>query len=192
MQRLNVRQTQIRECIERSIFAVDRFPNFKAGEILLLQLVKEEARKLEKLNSRIEFALVYSHYEIDHSGEISRRHWPKAGKTWRYILFCSETIPTVPFSLEKLPLKYPYSGQTNPVVIDREDETQIVPFIWGKRTGYELRDLFGPGLVREALANYDVIADHQQPHKIIIPEHEEYYRSPLLSESLKAIYDHRC
>jgi hypothetical protein len=192
MQRLNVRQTQIRECIERSMFAVDRLPNFSAGEILLLQLVKEEARKLEKVNSRIEFALVYSHYEIDHSGNISRRHWPNAGKTWRYILFCTETIPTVPFSLEKLPLQYSYSGQTNPIAIDQQDEKHILPFIWGKRTGYELRDTFGPSLVRETLVNYDAIADNRKPPKIVIPEHEEYYRSPLLAEALKAIYDHRC
>ena len=113
MQRLNVRQAQIRECIERSLFAVDRFPNFSAGEILLLQLVKDEARLLGKLNSRIEFALVYSHYEIDRFGDISRHHWPRAGKTWKYILFCSETIPTIPFSLEPLRLGTQYGGQSN-------------------------------------------------------------------------------
>lgn len=87
MQRVNVRQSQIRECIEKSLFAVDRLPTLQTGELLLLQLVKEEARLLGKLHSRIEFALIYDHYEIDHTGAISRQHWPSAGKIWKYILF---------------------------------------------------------------------------------------------------------
>ena len=69
MQRLNVRITQIRECIEKSMFAVDRLPHLTHGEILLLQLVKSEARGLGKLGSRIEFALVYDHYERDTQGK---------------------------------------------------------------------------------------------------------------------------
>lgn len=192
MQRLNVRQSQIRECIEKSLFAVDRLPPLQKGEILLLQLVKSEALKLGKLHSRIDFALVYDHYEVDHTGEISRRHWPMAGMTWRYILFCSRTIPTVPFSLESLPLSTDYSGRTNPRAIISDDEERILPYIWGKMTGYELRVEFGPSLVREAIVNYDVIVEREKPRKIIVPEHEEFYRDPLLAESLKSIYDHRC
>jgi 5-methylcytosine-specific restriction endonuclease McrA len=192
VQRLNVKQSQIKECIEKSLFAVDRLSNLMPGEILLLQLVKAEALELGKLHSRIEFALVYDHYEIDHTGEISRLHWPLAGKTWKYILFCSETIPTIPFSLEDLPLAADYGSQTNPRPISSEDEEKIVPFIWGKTTGYELRDTFGPSRVRETLANYDVIAKRQKPRKIVVPEHEDYYRDPLLAESLKSVYDHRC
>jgi hypothetical protein len=157
LQRLNVRQSQIQECIEKSLFAVDRFPNFQAGEILLLQLVKEEARNLGKLRSRIEFALIYDHYEIDHTGEISRLHWPLAGKTWKYILFCSKTIPVVPFAMEELALSTDYGGQTNPIRIQPEDEELIWPYIWGKSTGYEMRDTFGPSLIKETIANYDVI-----------------------------------
>ena len=61
MQRLNVRQSQIRECIERSLFAVDRLPPLQKGEILLLQLVRSEVLELGKLHSRIEFALMYDH-----------------------------------------------------------------------------------------------------------------------------------
>lgn len=192
MQRLNVKQSQIRECIERSLFAVDLKPNYPRGEILLLQLVKQEAILLGKLDSRIEFALVYDHYEVDHTGEISRRHWPSAGKTWKYILFCSKTIPTIPFSLEQLSLSTDYGGQTNPRAIRPEDEQKIFPYIWGQMTGYDLRDEFGPSLVREAIVNYDVIVEREKPRKIIIPEHEEYFRDPLLAESLKSIYDHRC
>jgi len=192
MQRLNVKQSQIRECIERSMFAVDIFPSFAKGEILLLQLVKAEAAAVGKLHSRIDFALVYDHYEVDDTGEISRLHWPFAGKTWRYILFCLETIPTVPFSLEHLGLSTDYAGQTNPRAIRAEDEEKILPFIWGQTSGYKLRDSFGPGLVRETVANYDIVAVRQKPAKIMVPEHEEFYRDALLSESLKSVYDHRC
>lgn len=192
MQRLNVKQSQIRECIEKSLFAVDRLPPLQKGEILLLQLVKSEALELGKLHSRIEFALVYDHYEVDHIGEISRQHWPQAGKTWKYILICSETIPTIPFSLEDLPLSADYGGRTNPRAIDAKDELLIQAYIWGKMTGYELRDEFGPSLVKEAIVNYDVIVQREKPRKIVVPEHEEYYRDPLLAESLKSIYDHRC
>ena len=191
MQRLNVKQAQIKECIERSLFAVDTVPRFTKGEILLLQLVKQEAILTGKLHSRIEFALVYDHYEVDHTGEISHRHWPSAGKTWKYILFCSKTIPTIPFSLEDLPLSTDYGGQTNPRAIRPDDELMTQPYVWGEMSGYDLRDEFGPGLVKETIVNYDVIVQKEKPRKIIILEHEEYYRDPLLAESLKSIYDHR-
>jgi hypothetical protein len=187
-----VRQSQIRECIEKSLFAIDQTPHFYKGEILLLQLVKTEAQSLNKLDARIEFALVYDHYEVDHTGEISREHWPQAGKTWKYILICSDTIPTIPFSLEELPLSNKYAGQTNPLAISQQDEAVISPYVWGKLTGYELRDTFGPSLVKETLGNYDVITHPKKQKKIIVPEHEEFFRDPLLSESLKSIYDHRC
>jgi 5-methylcytosine-specific restriction endonuclease McrA len=187
-----VRQSQIRECIEKSLFAVDRLPPLQKGEILLLQLVKSEALELEKLHSRIEFALVYDHYEVDHIGEISRQHWPRAGKTWKYVLVCSETILTIPFSLEDLPLSVDYGGRTNPRAISQRDEALIHPYIWGRMTGYELRDTFGPSLVKETIVNYDVITRRERPQTISVPEHEEYYRDPLLAESLKSIYDHRC
>jgi hypothetical protein len=192
LQRLNVRQSQIRECIEKSLFAVDVQPRFPTGEILLLQLVKQEAIPTGKLHSRIEFALVYEHYEIDHTGEISRLHWPVAGKTWKYILFCSNTIATVPFSLEDLSLSTEYGGQTNPRQISPEDEVLIQPYLWGQLSGYRLRDEFGPSRIRETIANYDVVAQRQAPRKIVVPAHEDFYRDPVLAESLKATYDHRC
>lgn len=192
MQRLNVRQSQIRECIEKSLFAIDQTPHFQKGEILLLQLVKDEARDIGKLHARIEFALVYDHYEVDHTGDISRQHWPQAGKTWKYILVCTETIPTIPFSLEEILLSRNYAGQTNPIAISPADEAVISPYVWGKLTGYDLRDTFGPSLVKETLGNYDVISRPKKQLKITVPEHEEYFRDPYLAESLKALYDHRC
>ena len=63
------------------MFAVDLLPRFQKGEILLLQLVKSQARDLGKIHARIEFALIYDRYEIDYTGAISRHHWPLAGKT---------------------------------------------------------------------------------------------------------------
>jgi hypothetical protein len=192
MKRLNVRQSQIRECIEKSLFAIDQTPHFHKGEILLLQLVKAEAMKFGKLHARVEFSLVYDHYEVDHTGDISRSHWPSAGKTWKYILVCSNTIPTIPFSLEDLPLSKNYAGISNPLGISQEDEAVISSYVWGRLNGYALRDTFGPSLVKEALANYDVVTKPAQPRKILIPEHEEFYRDSLLAESLKSIYDHRC
>lgn len=192
MQRLNVRQSQIRACIEKSLFAIDQTPHFQKGEILLLQLVKAEAAQLGKLHARIEFALVYDHYEVDHTGEISRQNWPQAGKVWKYILICSDTIPTIPFSLEDLLLSNNYAGISNPLSISQEDETMISSYVWGRLDGYELRDAFGASLVREALGNYDAITHPKKQKKVIVPEHEEYFRDPLLAESLKSIYDHRC
>ena len=191
MQRLNVRQTQIKECIENSLFAVNHVPNFQRGELLLLQLVQQEALHARR-SHRIEFALVYDHFEMDHTGNISRSHWPLAGRTWKYILFCSKTIPTIPFSLEDLPLARKYAGQTNPMPITPEDEKKIMPFIWGNLKGYDLRDEFGPTLVRETIVNYDAIVTHEKPRTIVVLAHEEFYRDALLSESLKSIYDHRC
>jgi hypothetical protein len=98
----------------------------------------------------------------------------------------------VPFSLEDLPLSINYAGQGNPLGIRIEDQSKISPFLWGEMKGYDLRDTFGPTLVRETIANYDVIIQELKPRRILIPEHEEFYRDPLLSESLKSIYDHRC
>ncbi len=105
MRRLNVQFSQIEECIRTSLFAVEglpRNPPLKPGEELLLQLVKEDAKGLGKLGSRVEFALLFERAIDDPTGELSRTHWPNAGKTWRYILHCSETVPTIPFSLENL------------------------------------------------------------------------------------------
>lgn len=78
------------------------------------------------------------------------------------------------------------------MTISSADEAQISPYVWGRINGYELRDKFGPSMVKETLANYDVIIRPKRNKKITIPEHEEFYRDPLLAESLKGLYDHRC
>lgn len=74
MRRLNVQFSQIEECIRKSLFAIDGLPAnppLKAGEELLLQLVKQDAVRLGKQSSRVEFALIFDHYEEDPTGEIS-------------------------------------------------------------------------------------------------------------------------
>ena len=45
MRRLNVRQAQLQECIEESMFALGSRPSLQNGEILLLQLVKGDAKQ---------------------------------------------------------------------------------------------------------------------------------------------------
>jgi hypothetical protein len=98
MRRLNVQFSQIEECIRTSMFAVDMlpvYPPLRQGEELLLQLVKADATALGKLDSRIEFTLIYDRNVSDATGAISREHWPNAGKTWKHILFCSETPDSV-------------------------------------------------------------------------------------------------
>ena len=55
MRRLNVRASQIDECIEKSMFAISvrpLNPELQPGELLLLQLVKDEATRLGKLHGR--------------------------------------------------------------------------------------------------------------------------------------------
>jgi HNH endonuclease len=131
MHRLNVGQTQFEECIRDHMFAIDVPPKtnpLKPGELLLLQLNVTDARRQHKLDQRIEYALVFDRLEPDPEGIISRTHWPKAPKTWKYILYGLDVVPTIPFSLEGLGL-VKYSGQTNPRYIFKEDEEIILPFI---------------------------------------------------------------
>src|SRR5688572_21881598 len=121
MRRLNVRFSQIEECIQKALFAVNdlpRNPPLRVGERLLLQLVKRDAEKLQKLDSRIEFALVFERVQADLDGTLSRKHWPNAGKVWKHLLVCSETVPAAPFSLEDLRLTKDYAGEGQCVLID--------------------------------------------------------------------------
>lgn len=74
MRRLNVRHTQINECIKQSLFGLSRKPRdpeLQQGELLLLQLEKHEAELLGKLENRIDFALIFDHLEHDPDGMIS-------------------------------------------------------------------------------------------------------------------------
>jgi hypothetical protein len=132
MRRLNVRLAQIDECIRSSMFALSARPSnpeLIPGELLLLQLVKQEAVRAEKLHSRIDFALVFERLLPDFDGTISRMHWPYEGRTWKWIVYGHMTVPTIPFSLEDLSLSRGYDGQDNARLISPVDEERVKPFI---------------------------------------------------------------
>lgn len=132
MRRLNVRSAQIDECIRSSMFALHgrpTNPELQPGELLLLQLVKRDAVRQEKIHSRIEFALVFDRLERDHDGAISRARWPLEGRTWNWILYGLMTVPTIPFSLEDLELSADYDGQDNARRINSSDEDRVRPLV---------------------------------------------------------------
>jgi hypothetical protein len=205
MRRLNVRQAQIDECIRKSMFALSirpQNPELQKGELLLLQLVVQDAAHLHKLHRRIDFALVFDHLERDHDGSISREHWPAEGRVWNWVVYGSETVPTVPFSLEDLPLARSYQGQDNARYLDPADEQLVMPFIQWSLAGTpepkrqiippdRVVQEFGQERALSGIFNHDRIAIlHPPPKKPVSVEH--YERNPWLAESLKAYYDHEC
>jgi hypothetical protein len=172
VRRLNVRLAQIDECIRSSMFALDvrpANPGLEPGELLLLQLVKQDAIQTEKLRSRIDFALVFDRIEPDVDGSISRHHWPNEGRAWRWIVYGLMTVPAIPFSLEDLSLSRPYAGQDNARRIDTADESRIRPFIqWSLAEtprpelqvvpAGRISDTFDRRRILEAVRNHDRIA----------------------------------
>jgi len=137
MYRLNVAAEQIEECVNKGMFALSYKPQIEVGEILLLQLKKSDWRLQGAKGGRIQHALVFQRCEHDQEGNISREHWPNAGKTWSWILYSSAALEVTPFSLEDLPLarESHYQAQSNPVQIDPEDEAIILPYIkWSSAT----------------------------------------------------------
>jgi hypothetical protein len=205
MRRLNVREAQIDECIQSSMFALSerpQNPEIHAGELLLLQLVKTDAVRLRRENARINFALIFERFERDWDGSISRRHWPNENRVWDWILYSSATIPTVPFSLESLGLSRPYSGQDNARIIDPSDEERIRPFIqWSLASrpnrdlqivpAYRIAEEFGDERALAAIYNHDRIAIANPPTMRTV-QVEEYVRNRDLAESLRSYYSHSC
>ncbi len=119
-------------------------------------------------------------------------HWPNAGRTWRYILHCSETIPTIPFSLERLKLSRSYAGQQNPVYIEPADEARIRPYLKGGTPAADLWQVASvEGLLR-AIRNYDQVLRLSSRRHSTVREHQRTYSDPWLSDSLKRFYNHRC
>jgi hypothetical protein len=195
MRRLNVQFPQIEECIRKSLFAIDGLPSshpLRKGEELLLQLVKEDAVRLGKQGARIEFALIFDHVEPDPTGEFSRRHWPDAGKTWRYILHCSETVPTIPFSLEALNLSKSYAGQTNPMHIEAADEARIRPYLKGGTPPVELWSVASVDDLLTAIRNYDKVIRLAPPRHGVVREHTRRIPDTWMPDALKRLYNHRC
>ena len=204
MRRLNVREAQIDVCIRDSMFAIpDRpqNPELQPGELLLLQLTKQDAVRL-KVPYRINFALVFSHLERDYDGSISRRHWPAEGRVWDWIVYATATVPTIPFNLEDLGLSRDYSGQTNPRLIDSQDEAVIQPYIQWALAQYPEPELqlvkpllvaeeFGEYRAFEAVYNHDRIEIlHPTPSRTVMVE--QYVRNSALADTLKSCYDHHC
>lgn len=195
MRRLNVRFTQIEECIRKSLFALaalPRNPPLRQGEELLLQLVLEDARRMDKEDSRIEFALIFDHAERDITGALSRKHWPNAGREWNYILHCSETIPTIPFSLERLGLSQEYGGQGNPVHIEPQDEAKIRSYLKGGTPAVELWSVASVEELLRAIRNYDEVLRLAPVRKTAVREHDRRIPDPWMPDALKRFYDHRC
>jgi hypothetical protein len=195
MRRLNVQFSQIEECIRKSLFALPNLPRnppLQKGEPLLLQLVLQDARRLGKERSRIEFALIYDHVEEDSTGEISRRHWPDAKRTWPWILHCSETIPTIPFSLEDLDLEHDYAGQANAVYIQPSDERKIRPYLKGGTSPIELWNVASVDELLRAIRNYDEILRLAPPRTTSVGRHERTLADSWLPDALKRFYNHRC
>jgi hypothetical protein len=195
MRRLNVQFSQIEECIRTSMFAVDMLPvnpPLRRGEELLLQLVKADATSLNKVDSRIEFALIFERAVPDTTGAISREHWPNAGKTWKYVLYCSETIPTIPFSLERLGLNKDYGGQTNPIYIESSDETRIRPYLKGGVQPDRLSEVASVHELLSAIRNYDRVVQLAPVQTTRVREHERRLGDPWLTDTLKLYYEHRC
>jgi hypothetical protein len=195
MRRLNVQFTQIEECIRKSLFALPNLPAnppLRRGEELLLQLVLSDAKRLGKEDSRIEFALIFDHVEEDPTGRISRTHWPHADRTWRYILHCSETIPTIPFSLERLGLRKSYAGQLTAVHIEPEDERKIRPYLKGGTPAVELWSVASAEELLRAIRNYDQVLRLSPARATRVREHRRRITDPWLPDALKRFYDHRC
>lgn len=195
MRRLNVRFSQIEECIRTSLFALDflpRNPPLQKGELLLLQLVKEDAEAQGKLDSRIEFALIFDSVELDRDGSISRSHWPNAGKEWKYIIRASETVPTAPFSLKKLSLSQSYAGHGNAVYIEPTDEERIRPYLTTVIGAQKLPEVTGIRELLQTIKNHDLVALLAPARRTRVSEHERRLADPWLGDALKVLYDHRC
>ena len=204
--RLNVKETQIGECIHNRLFAIrtrPRNPEIQKGDILLLQRVSTDAKKLGKENSRVEIALVFDHYQEDYDGSISNHYWPQAGKTWRWILHCSDIIPTAPFSLENLNLYHDYAGETNPKHIKTEDTSKILQYIlsYGKaeEIGSKVHHILKESSEREytlwsVINNNDRIveASPAQVEWVTVPEQKQIRRNLELPCLLKELYGFRC
>lgn len=136
--------------------------------------------------------MIFDHVEEDVSGQVSRLHWPNAGRTWKYILHCSQTVPTIPFSLERLDLSRSYAGQHTALFIDPIDEARIRPLIKGGTAPADLWRVASVEEVLRTIRNYDQIARLSPARVTIVAEHERRYGDPWLTDTLKGFYNHRC
>jgi hypothetical protein len=148
---------------------------------------------------------------------MSRAHWPEAARIWSYILHGSSTIPTIPFSLEDLPLSLDYEGQANPRYIELEDEKIILqylqfalaePLITSQPTTLSgnVVKKYGADCMLQMIQNADRVFTHQtkleqiapktnKPSKLIPTDNRKFEKSVRtlqLAEYLKGYYDYHC
>ncbi len=125
--RVHVRESQLRECVTKGLFAIPRTPRLFRGDLLLLQLTKRDFELRGRHHDRIEHALVFDQAVMDTTGAISHHHWPAGDQRWPWIIYANAVIDTVPFSLEELPLRNGerYRSRANPVQIGEEDALEI-------------------------------------------------------------------
>ncbi len=205
MRRLNVRETQIDECIRMSMFALHQRPQnpeLQRGDLLLLQLVKNDAEAQHQIEERINFALVFDRIERDWDGSISRIHWPNANRVWSWIVYGLATVPTISFSLESLNLSRSYSGQDNARYIDPIDQEVIQKFVlWslardpnpGKQIipPRQIAEQFGLERSLDGIFNHDRIELLAPAPRRTVTQ-EIFVRNLSLADMLKSYYDHHC
>jgi hypothetical protein len=179
-----------------------RNPGLQPGEPLLLQLVMTDARRLGKIHHRINFALIFDRIERDYDGSISRRHWPNEGRTWKWIVYGSSTVPTIPFSLEDLNLTKSYTGQDNARYIVPEDQAHIQPLLlWSlAQQPDRYRQIVDPAAIAETFGTDRTLEGVFNHDRIVLLEparrqsfvREGPLRNEWLAESLRSYYANRC
>lgn len=207
MRRLSVKAAHMNVCIEKSVYALKpEKPHLQRGELLLLQPDKIEAARQRIQHCRTNFALVFDHIAYDRSYDddttIIRHLWPNASPNWRWILYGSATIPTIPFSLNDLNLSKRYDEFTPYPVIKKEDEEIINRYILGALA--EIPDLtrqqvpishivqkFGKQDALSAIHNHDHIVRLRAKSRGAA-NREKCEPNLFLAEILASYYEHCC
>jgi len=105
------------------------------GELLLLQLSKVDAVRKGIQDGRTNFVLVLDRPPEYDDGTRIHQFWPdpeSKGKKWRWLLYGSSTIPTIPFNLEDADLglskSYSARGMSNSAIIIKKEEDKRTLF----------------------------------------------------------------
>jgi 5-methylcytosine-specific restriction protein A len=172
------------------MFAMDYVPRrhpLQKGEILLLQLVLSDA---PKPSERIRFALVFERIVEDSNNE-SERIW---GQHWEYLVYGSNVISTIPFSLPEVPaIGRSYAGQTQCLLLNPEDEALIMPYLnlQDAEPGFAIRS-FGKHALLKQISGHDRIVLASAKPSPVAGIRDQYQRDPSLAVALKELYEYRC
>lgn len=208
MRRLSVDATHLEMCIEKSVYALGpNEPDMQPGELLVLHLNKMDARRQRIQDGRANFVLVLDRAPEYDDGTCIRQFWQKASSHWRWLLYGSVTIPTIPFSLDDpalgLSKSYSIRGLANSAVkIEKEDAEKIERYILGALA--EKPDLthqrvpvsqiiqeFEEQRVLSALRNHDYIVRLRAKSRGAA-DREKCEPNPYLAEILASYYEYRC